>query len=128
MKKINAYLSKRLKQKIKGSTLVEVLIAILVCLIVFSLAQSILLKMEKDYNTRLRLKADMYYNPTQYQNKLIPGTETFQTNALKIKRSVSAYDELDNINIESVLITSKDGKPLSIKQRLIPQNTNANTP
>ncbi len=128
MKNLNAYLSKRLNQKIKGSTLVEVLMAILVCLIVFSLAQSILLKMEKDYNTRLKLKADMYYNPTQYQNELIPGTETFQTNGLKIKRSVSAYDELDNINIESVLITSKDGKPLSIKQRLIPQNTNANTP
>nr|WP_319511361.1 hypothetical protein [uncultured Draconibacterium sp.] len=111
--RINSYFVKTLK----GSTMVEVLMAILVCLIIFSLSLSILLNIEKNHNTRLKLKADLLYELTNNDNT--PSiSETRITNGLNVRTTYTPYNDSRELYIKSVVISTKSGKRLSEKHLL----------
>lgn len=111
--RINSYFVKTLK----GSTMVEVLMAILVCLIIFSLSLSILLNIEKNHNTRLKLKADLLYELTNNDNA--PSiSETRITNGLNVSTTYTPYNDSRELYIKSVVISTKSGKRLSEKHLL----------
>ena len=110
---INSYFVKTLK----GSTMVEVLMAILVCLIIFSLSLSILLNIEKNHNTRLKLKADLLYELTN--NDTAPSiSETRETNGFNVRTTYTPYNDSRELYIKSVVISTKSGKRLSEKHLL----------
>lgn len=110
-----------LKKKVKASTLVEVLVAIAVCMIVFTLAMTILLKADQESNSLLKLKAGLAYPELveQLDESIEIGTDTLYLNGLVIARTVEPVDSLTDVMAVTFHAYDNNKIPLSVKRVLI---------
>lgn len=110
-----------LKTRLKASSLVEVLVAVAVCMLVFSVSMMILLKVDRENNVHLRLKADLIQQQLEITIKKDPITapkDTIILEGLVIYRNVEQNDSLSGIWTVTHRIFSKNGTPLSVKKYL----------
>ena len=109
-------------KRLKASSLVEVLVAMAVCMLVFSLSMMILLKTDRENNTRLKLEADLVQENLN-QGVLALGEDTIRSGGLIISRSVEEYSGNALLWQITYRIHSKNGTPLSVKKILVTAKT-----
>ena len=99
--------------------MVEVMVALVVCMIIFSLSLGILLKLEKDYSTFLKLKSDLIHKNGIPELNEDFFNDTVIVKGLKIHKTISAYENAPGVGHVTIEVFSKNGVPLSAKQLLI---------
>ena len=110
-------------KRLKASSLVEVLVAIVVCMIVFTLTMSILLKVDTESNPIMKLKADYIFSKNKellLENiAQISETDTLIINDIRICRFAEPVDSLPNVLSVTFRVFDKNNTPMSIHKVLI---------
>ena len=108
-------------KKLMSSTLVEVLVAVAICLIVFTMALNILIKSESENNTRLTLKAELA------QERIISfiketsnlESDTINIDGMVVSTEIISHDEFPGLYCLTCKVFTKNMKPLAVKQILL---------
>lgn len=122
-KRIRTVITKRLN----GQSLVEVLVAIAVCMIVFSLSVTILLKVEKEDNSLLRLKADVLQKKLhrELDTNIETSEDTIYLDRLVIYRKVQLISDMPGVFAVQYRAFSNSGTPLSVRNLLVSSKEHA---
>lgn len=110
-----------IRRQLESSSLVEVLVAIAVCMIVFSLAMAILLKVDRENNIRLKLKGDFLLEKLvkELPADPIPGVDTLKIDGVIICRSILPANRMTDVLEITHQVFSNNGTPLSVTKFLI---------
>lgn len=121
-KQIYRQIYRVLSKRFKASSLVEVLVAVAVCMLVFSLSMMILLKTDRENNSRLKLEADLVQENLN-QEVLSLGEDTIRSGGLVISRSIEEYSGNALLWQVTYRVHSKNGTPLAVKKILVSAKT-----
>ena len=117
-----------IKRKCRASSLVEVLVAIVVCMIVFTLSMTILLKADQGSNPIIKLRANFIYshNREQLLENIdhLTGMDTLTIDGINICRTVEPVDSLTNVLGVTFRVFDKNQIPLFVDKVLISNNLN----
>ncbi|PCJ87266.1 MAG: hypothetical protein COA57_04870 [Flavobacteriales bacterium] len=110
-----------LKQKIKATTLVETLIAMVIVMITFGLGLMIYVNVMNSGNQQLKLNAQLLMNQmaaeTKTDNNFLD--EEMETETLKIIKTVLPYEGSKRLNILMFEAFNKGGKKVTERKELI---------
>lgn len=111
----------RLKDKVQGSTLIEVLVAMIIIVICLGIASIIILNISKSGNTGLKLLAEQYAEKVIENSKLNHEyqDENYETEGIIIEKRVELYKNLDGLLELTVTVFNSDMKQLVQKKVLI---------
>lgn len=115
--------SRKLFLKFKGSSLVEVLVAIAICMTIFSIALAILLKANQENSTRLKLQANLFQEEliTKVRlNGIEENTDFVEQEGLIVQFEYTDREDYANMKQVTIRILSKNGTPLAIKTLIVP--------
>ncbi len=111
----------KLNRTLKGSTLIEVLVAMVIIVICLGIATIIILNISKSGNTRLKLFSEQYAEKVIEQSKLNHEyqDENYETEGIIIEKRVGLYKNLDGLFELTVTVFNVDMKQLVQKKELI---------
>ncbi len=110
-----------LKNKIQGSTLVEVLVAMIIVVICLGIASIIILNISKSGSTGLKLFAEQYAEKIIEESKLNHEyeDEIYETEGIIIEKHVGLYKNLDGLLELTITVFNSDMKQLVQKKELV---------
>lgn len=111
----------KLKHKVQGSTLIEVLVAMIIIVICLGIASVIILNISKSGNAGLKLFAEQYAEKVIEESKLNLEyqDENYETEGIIIEKRVGLYKNLDGLVELTVTVFNVDMKQLVQKKELI---------
>jgi len=110
-----------LTKRIKGSTIIEVIIALLIGMLVLAMAMTIVVKTGKNYNANRKAKALIWMKNRTYQLELKPivHEDTIRANGMIIFESMTEFEgKKDVLNLYMKAMTD-EYMFLAEKKRLI---------
>ena len=109
-------------KRLKGSTLVEVITAMVITVTAIGIAFAILVNISKTDNSRLRLnallKANEIISNSRANTKYLD--ENFKEGALEIYKTVIPYKNSDKLYILKIEVYNRNKHKIFEKQQLIP--------
>jgi prepilin-type N-terminal cleavage/methylation domain-containing protein len=111
----------KLRDKVKGSTLIEVLVAMIILVICLGIATIIILNISKSGNTSLKLFAEQYAEQLIEQSKINCDYRnvTIETEGIIIEKQVKSYKNLDGIAELTITVFDTGMKQLVQKKELV---------
>ena len=112
--------------KLDASTLVEVLVAVAVCMLIFSISMTIILKVDRENSLHQKLTADLIHQQLkeELQHETLKQTEdTLTISGLTICLNIEPVDSIAGVWEISNRIYSRNGTPLSVKRYFVYSNT-----
>jgi prepilin-type N-terminal cleavage/methylation domain-containing protein len=111
----------KLKHKFQGSTLIEVLVAMIIIVICLGIATIIILNISKSGNTQLKLFAEQYAQKVLEQSKLNHEylDDSYEREGIIIEKQVKTYKDLDGLFELTVTVFSSNMKQLVQKKELV---------
>ncbi|TKG88105.1 hypothetical protein EYV94_27615 [Puteibacter caeruleilacunae] len=125
MKKVMVNMMTAGKVRLKGSTLVEILVAVAICMIIFTMALNILLKADREDNATLKLNAQLakeVFVDRLKKSNLELGVDTIPLKAVMVIQSVEESQQFRDVLEVTLQFRSKHNKPLLIEKLLIPKD------
>ena len=112
------------KKKIKGSTLIEVLVAMVIVLVVYSIAMMIFLNIKRSANTGLKsialLELDNVVIETKKKFSFID--EDYKTESFVIKKKISPYGKNNDLRVLSVEVVDLAGRLITERKEIVKLN------
>src|SRR4030042_4832336 len=107
-------------RKIKGSTLIEVLVAMVIIIICLGSATIMILNISKSGSTQLKLLAEQTAEKVIEQSKLDHEylDESYETEGIIVEKRVKSYKNLDGLLELTVTVFRSDMKQLVQKKEL----------
>ncbi len=101
-----------LKEKIKASTLIEALVAMVIVMTCFGIASMIYVNVLNADNNRIQLNAHLLVHELAQKAKETNSflDEKIETNGLIIQKSVEPYHDIPNLNVLKYIAVDKKGK------------------
>lgn len=96
-----------------ASSLVEVIVALTICMIIFLIAMSVILQSQKSNNVRLRQKAQFLLSGIEF-SKLLKDSLT-EDGSLRIEKITLTNDTLEGISQVNFLVLDNSGHLLGQK-------------
>jgi competence protein ComGF len=114
----------KLTHKIKSSTLIEALVAMVIIILVYAIGLTIFINVNKSNNNRLKIEAflvleDIVTN-TKKEAKYID--EIYDLENLKIEKKITKYENNNSLNILQIKVLSKDNKLLAEHREIVKIN------
>lgn len=111
-----------LMKRLNGSTLVEVIVAMVITVTAIGIAFSIMANISKTDNSRLRLNALLRANEvitnTRVSSKYLD--ENMEEGAMEIYKTVTPYKSSDKLYILKIEVYNRNKHKIFEKQELIP--------
>ena len=104
---------KSYKRKMPASSLVEVIVALTICMIIFLIAMSVILQSQKSNSIRLRQKAQFLLSGIEF-SKLLKDSLT-EDGSLRIEKITLTNDTLEGISQVNFLVLDNSGHLLGQK-------------
>lgn len=114
------YIKSIISRKERGSSLIEVIIALVICMIIFILSTNILLKNEQTNNVRLKQKALLVLSPQLFNEG---SSEVDNYLGLKIHIETDTNDSIPNLKNLHMIAKDNNGKILAKRFAIIEQET-----
>jgi len=113
-----------IQKKVKSSTLIEVLIAMVILLIVFGVAMLVFKNINTSYSPKLDLKAYLKLEETVQQTKdeLTFIDEEFETDNMKVIKKVYDYSQGENLMVLDISVMNMNGRVLSERKEIVRKN------
>lgn len=110
-----------LKNKVQGSTLIEVLVAMIIIVICLGIASIIILNISKSGNTGLKLFAEQYAEKVIEESKLNHEylDEIYEIEGIIVEKRVELYKNLDGLFELTITVFNPDMKQLVQKKELV---------
>jgi len=105
------------KRKITGSTIVEVLVALTICMIIFSISLSIISKSQKNSNVRLKQKASLLLSNITENN--LDEYRNFDSHEFTLSVDTEKNDSIKGICKVTLSVYDSEGKVLGKKIFLV---------
>lgn len=115
----------KLNKKIRATTLIEAIIAMLIIVIAYGIGLMIFMNVSKSASSGLKLKATLQLESVLSQTKKDAKylDEEIETDNLKIEKTVTKYEGNKSLNVLHIRVLSKDNKLLAEHREIIKQNT-----
>ena len=110
-----------LNKRIKGSTIIEVIIALLIGMMVLAMAMIIVVKTGKNYNATHRTRALLWMRNRVYQLETKPALheDTIQVNGMLIYENLAELEGKQDVLILYMKAMTPENRLLAEKRRLI---------
>jgi len=113
-----------LTDKIKASTLVEALVAMVIILIIYGIGLTIFINVNKSSANRLKIEAYLQLEDIVAKTKKEARylDETYDLENLKVEKKITKYDNNNSLNVLQIKILSKENKLLAEHREIIKVN------
>lgn len=110
-----------LKKKIKGSTIIEVIIALMIGMIIIGMSMSIVVKTGRNYNASQRARAVIWMNNRFIQLKDSPEVreDSIVLLGMIVYENVSKYENQEDVLMVDLKAVSREMRFLANKRSLI---------
>ena len=110
-----------LTKKIKGSTLIEVLVAMIIVMVSFGIAMAIFMNISSSGNHAQQLKAQLLLNKaairTKAENSFID--EISEGESIIINKTVTSYNGIPGLNLLLLQAFDINGKKIAERKELV---------
>lgn len=110
-----------LRKKIKASTMLEALVAMVIILGAFTVTCMIYVNVTTSDNSRQKLDAQLLMNELALKTKQEKSfiDEKTETDFLIIEKTISKYPNAENLNQLTIIVSNKEGKIIAAYNELL---------
>ena len=100
-------------RKLHASSIVEVIVALAICLIIFMISMSVILNSQRSNNIRLKQKAQFVLSAIDANN--LPENASFDKGSLQLEKNIQENDTIPGVSVISYSIYDNAGHKLAMK-------------
>lgn len=101
------------RRKLRASSIVEVIVALAICMIIFMISMSVIINSQRSNNIRLKQKAQFRLSTIDVNN--LQQDTTFENGSLRLESSIQINDTIPGVSSISYSVYDNAGHKIGMK-------------